>query len=366
MDLCTISIIYGVLMTINATILGAGVLGLSVATQIVARGGHVTIVDPNGAPGPHGCSWWAGGMLAPFCEGESAEEPVVRLGQEAISWWQNVGADITYNGSIVLALGRDIKELNRFGRRTSSFEEIGEDKISELEPDLEGRFRKALYFADEAHLAPRQALQALTNGLEQKGITVQTKGAPSSGTPSLGTTVIDCRGLAAKDRLDDLRGVKGEMLILHCPDLDLKRPIRLLHPRIPLYIVPRGDGIYMLGATMIEAGERTRITARSMLEMLTAAYALHPSFGEAEILEIGVDARPAFPDNLPRIRHIENTIYANGLYRHGYLLAPSVAMQIADYLFDGQRPEFADGIMPNISPNTSPNTSNEVCHENCA
>lgn len=348
-----ISTRFGVQMMIDVTIKGAGVLGLSIATEISVRGGKVTIIDPNGAPGPHGCSWWAGGMLAPFCEGESAEEPVVRLGQDAIAWWEKNGADITYNGSMVIALGRDIKELARFGRRTSNFENIDADKITELEPDLEGRYRKALYFPSEAHLAPRQALDALVSQLKHNNIEIQT-----SGEADAHSTIIDCRGLAAQDKLTDLRGVKGEMLILHCPDLNLKRPIRLLHPRIPLYIVPRGDGIYMLGATMIEAGERSRITARSMLEMLTAAYALHPSFGEAEILEIGVDARPAFNDNLPRIRYEGNTIYANGLYRHGYLLAPSVAQQVANYLFDGTRPEFSDGDMPN--------TKNEVHHDHCA
>lgn len=79
-----------------------------------------------------------------------------------------------------------------------------------------------------------------------------------------------------------------------------------------------------------------------MMELLNAAYALHPAFGEAEVLEIGVDARPAFPDNLPRIRRREDTIYANGLFRHGYLLAPSVARMTADYLFDGLRPEVMD------------------------
>lgn len=336
-------------MMIDVTIKGAGVLGLCVATEIISRGGKVTLVDPNGGPGPHACSWWAGGMLAPFCEGESAEEPVVRLGQKAAAWWENHGADITYNGSLVVALGRDIKELNRFGRRTSSFEEIGADRISELEPDLAGRYRKALYFQDEAHLAPRNAMDALKNGLARAGVTVQAE------TPADGKSIeINCTGLVAQDKLTDLRGVKGEMLILRCPNLALNRPIRLLHPRIPLYIVPRGDGIYMLGATMIETSERTRITARSMLEMLTAAYALHPSFGEAEILEIGVDARPAFADNLPRIRKIDDVIYANGLYRHGYLLAPSVASQIADYLFDGTKPEFSD------------ETINEVKHEHFA
>ena len=151
--------------------------------------------------------------------------------------------------------------------------------------------------------------------------------------------MIDCRGLSARDALHDLRGVKGEMLLLKCVDIKLSRPVRLLHPRIPIYLVPRGDGVYMLGATQIESADRTRATVRSVLELLSAAFALHPSFGEAEILEIGVDARPAFPDNVPRIRLIENKIYANGLFRHGFLLAPALAQMVAAHVLDGTIPE---------------------------
>jgi glycine oxidase len=157
-----------------------------------------------------------------------------------------------------------------------------------------------------------------------------------------GPLVFDCRGLAARDAAPDLRGVKGEMVVLRCPDVGLARPVRLLHPRHPLYVVPRGDGVYMLGATMIEATERGRITARSLLEMLSAAYALHPAFAEAEVLEIGVDARPAFPDNLPRIRRRGARILVNGLYRHGFLLAPALARMAADLALDGVRPEVMD------------------------
>lgn len=322
----------------RVTVIGAGVAGLCVATELAARGAEVTVVDRAGGPGPQGCSWWAGGMLAPWCEGESAEEPVVRLGQEAADWWQKHAGGVTRNGSLVVALGRDQKELLRFGRKTAGFEEIGADRIAELEPDLGGRIRKALYFRREAHLAPRRALLALKEGLLARSMEVRQQevaGAPQGLT-------IDCRGLAARDELPDLRGVKGEMLILSCPDVALSRPVRLLHPRIPLYVVPRGDGVFMLGATMIESSERGRITARSMLEMLSAAYALNPAFGEAEVLEIGVDARPAFPDNLPRIRRRGDVIHVNGLYRHGYLLAPAVARMLGEMLFDSKTPEVMD------------------------
>jgi len=324
----------------EATVLGAGVAGLSVAAELADRGATVSVVDRGGGPGPHACSWWAGGMLAPFCEGESAEEPVVRLGQEAAGWWERHAGGVQRRGTLVVALGRDRAELDRFARRTTRHETLDAEGIAALEPDLATRFRTALYFRDEAHLDPRAALGALKARLEARGIPVRTGEAAES------APVFDCRGLAARDTLADLRGVKGEMLVLRCPDVTLGRPVRLLHPRIPLYVVPRGGGVYMVGATMIEAGERGRVTARSLLEMLTAAYALHPAFGEAEVIEIGVDARPAFRDNLPRIRRRGATIHVNGLYRHGFLLAPAMARMAADLVMGGPRPEVMDEDCP--------------------
>ena len=86
---------------------------------------------------------------------------------------------------------------------------------------------------------------------------------------------------------------------------------------------------------MIESDDRGRITARSLVELLNAAYALHPAFAEAEIIEIGCDARPAFPDNLPRIRRTGDTLLVNGLYRHGFLLAPALARRVAGMVLDG-------------------------------
>ena len=316
------------------TILGAGVMGLAVASELADRGAAVRIHDRAGPPGPHACSWWAGGMLAPFCEGETAEEPVVRLGQEAAAWWRAHGAEVTDGGTLVVALGRDAGELSRFARRTREHVSLDGDGIAALEPDLAGRFGRALHFPGEAHLAPRQALAALSAGLSARGVRIDV-------TPPRRVD-LDCRGLSARDALPDLRGVKGEMLVLRTPDVRLSRPVRLLHPRIPLYVVPRGDGVFMLGATMIESGERGRVTARSLLEMLSAAWALHPGFGEAEVLEIGVDARPAFRDNLPRIRRNGETIYLNGLFRHGFLLAPAMARMAADLVTKGERPEVMD------------------------
>lgn len=324
-------------MTTSVTIRGAGVVGLCVASELRARGVHVTLLDPAPGPGPQACSWWAGGMLAPFCEGYTAEEPVVRLGQEAADWWQTHGATVHRNGSLVITLARDRAELSQFARRTRGHEAVSGADLAGLEPLLGDRFDRALYFKDEAHINPRQSLSTLRARLIKQGVIFeQTDEAPTA------RTVIDCRGLAARDALKDLRGVKGEMVILRAPELTLSRPIRLLHPRFPLYIVPRGDGVFMLGATQIESGERGRASVRSVMELLSAAYALHPAFGEAELLEIGTDARPAFADNLPRIRRYGRTIYVNGLFRHGFLLSPALARMAVDLVVDGQIPEVMD------------------------
>lgn len=323
-------------MTNRVTILGGGVMGLCAATELSARGLAVTLVDPAGpAPGPHACSWWAGGMLAPDCEGETAEEPVTRLGREAAGWWAAQGVKVHPNGSIVVTLDRDRAELDRFARRTSGHQTLDKTALATLEPDLD-RFDTALHFTDEGHLTPRDALTTLCTQLAARGVEF------TETTPDDGAQVINCTGLAARAHLPDLRGVKGEMLVLRCPEIALNRPVRLLHPRFPLYITPRGDGVFMLGATQIESGERRRATVRSVVELLNAAYALHPAFAEAELVEIGADARPAFPDNLPRIRRRDGVIYANGLFRHGFLLAPAMARMLTEWLCEGITPEVCD------------------------
>ncbi|WP_026757940.1 FAD-dependent oxidoreductase [Sediminimonas qiaohouensis] len=320
-------------MNIDATILGAGVAGLSVAAELSARGARVRLIDPEGAPGPLACSWWAAGMLAPLCEGETAEEPVVRLGREAAAWWQAAGAAVTQAGTLVVALDRDRGELDRFARRTGGHETLDRAGVGALEPELPDRFASALHFASEAHMDPRAALETLQRTLAARGVRIERA------TPPQGQ-IIDCRGLAARDRLPGLRGVRGEMAILRAPGVGINRTVRLLHPRHPLYIVPRGDGIYMLGATQIESEGRGPASLRSVVELLNAAYALHPGLAEAQVLEIGADARPAFADNLPRIVRQEDRIHVNGLFRHGYLLAPALARMTADWVLEGNTSEF--------------------------
>jgi glycine oxidase len=332
----------------QVTVIGAGVAGLACAVELAERGAEVEVLERGEKLGASSCSWYAGGMLAPWCELESAEPLIARLGTESIGWWRERLPDTVLNGSLVIAHGRDTGELASFSRRTEQFQWLDGEGIAALEPDL-GRFSKALFFKDEGHLDPRAALSALARRLGELAVPIRfgVAGAMTApacwGAPASARQVVDCTGLAAREVLTELRGVKGEMLLLRLRDISLSRPVRVLHPRIPLYIVPRADGLFMVGATMIESDQPTRISARSMLELLSAAYALHPAFGEAEIVEIGTAVRPAFPDNLPRIRWYGETLYVNGLFRHGFLLAPALARRVAGILLEQRHfPEVMD------------------------
>ncbi len=313
---------------------GAGVAGLAVAWQLYRRGCDVTVVEREQTIGS-GASGFAGGMLAPWCERENAEEPVLTLGRLAADWWEAaLPGHVHRAGTLVVAGRRDGAELDRFASRTSGWEWLDEAGIADLEPDLGGRFRRALFFRHEAHLDPRRALSALTAALEEARILICLGGRDEAGHYD---RVIDCTGAAQIGQLQGLRGVRGEMLYLATEEIKLSRPVRLLHPRHPIYVVPRDRNRFMIGATMIESEDSGPITARSLMELLNAAYTVHPAFGEARLVEAGVGVRPAFPDNLPRILENGRVIHVNGLHRHGFLLAPAMAGEVARRLAAQQK-----------------------------
>ena len=317
-------------MSQRIAIIGAGIAGVACAYEFARRGCAVTIVEKREAAG-RGCSWYAGGMLAPWCECETAEPVIGELGRETLAFWQQHFEGTVTKGTLVVAPRRDLPDLQRFARRTSEYNWVDAKEIAGIEPQLAGVHHQALYFPREAHLDPRAALNALVARLrDEYGVNITPGEAPGSAD-----WTIDCRGLDARDALTDLRPVKGEMLVVRARDLNFSRPLRMLHPRMPVYVVPRGNGVYMIGATMIENAEEGRVTVRSVLELLSAVYTLHPNFGEAEILETGSGLRPAFPDNLPRLRKKGRTIYVNGLFRHGFLIAPALARRAADVALEG-------------------------------
>ncbi|MCU5775326.1 FAD-dependent oxidoreductase [Erwiniaceae bacterium BAC15a-03b] len=300
------------------SVIGSGVSGLCVATLLAERGESLEVITSDQyCPASH----WAGGMLAPYCEGESAPEEVVNQGQQSADWWQARVSGVGRQGTLVVAPPRDSMELTRFASMTRTHQWV---TPGDIEPRLAGRFARGLWFAGEAHLDPRHALQQLRQKLLQAGVSFH------SGKPS--GRVIDCRGMQAAGALPELRAVRGEMLILHSNDIQLSRPIRLLHPRFPCYLVPRAEGRFMLGATMVESDDSSPVSARAMMELLSAAYAIDPAFAEARVIETGSGLRPAYRHNLPEIRYQNGVFYLNGMYRHGFLLAPVMAEKLMQQL----------------------------------
>jgi len=311
---------------------GAGIAGLWQAFTLARAGHDVTLIERSKKPFENACSFYAGAMLAPYAEEEGAEKLIRELGLRSIELWREAYPETQTHGSLIVAPPRDTRELDRFERMTKGHERVNESRITELEPDLSGRYASGLYFAGEAHVHPHQAMDFLLGAAEEAGAVVHFG---SEDVPGRTDLTIDCRGLAARDDLGGLRGVRGERLVVRSDEVNLTRPVRLLHPRFPLYVVPWGYGFYLVGATQIESDEGGPVSVRSALDLLSTAYALHPAFGEAEIVDFGAGARPAFPDNQPRIVVNHDHIHVNGLYRHGFLLAPALAELTARYIEDG-------------------------------
>jgi glycine oxidase len=304
------------------SIIGAGIAGAWHALLLAQAGRTVTVHERSDAAMTQSTSHWAGGMLAPWCEAEASEPVISRLGIRSLDLWKQHFPQTPFQGSLVVAHARDRTDFERFAKLTTNHRRLDARGLSELEPSLEGRFREGLFYPDEGHVEPRRVLPALHTAIARAGGKIEFNSGVEA--DDLDGLVIDCRGIAARDAEPDIRGVKGEMIIIETSEVALSRPVRLIHPRFSLYVIPRGDGRFMLGATSIES-EDTGISVRSALELLGAAYAVHPAFAEARIVEFGSGLRPAFPDNLPRISIEQERISVNGLYRHGFLLAPALA-----------------------------------------
>jgi len=354
-------------MSKTIAIAGAGVLGRMLALAFHRRNWNVTVYDRDDGSGVDSCSWTGAGMIAPYCELEAAERIVTDLGVYSMEQWpiwlESLASPVFYRqrGSIVVAHPRDADELERLRRRVIEnaprddlMQEIRGSEIAKLEPELSGRFHNALYFPFEQHLDNRELLNSLGKTIREAGITWHTKTEVTRLAPHLVASsrgeetfdwVIDSRGLGAQADYPDLRGVRGELIYLNAPEVNLTRPVRLMHPRYSIYIVPRANHVYVVGATAIESDSRHEITVRSALELLSAAYTVHTGFAEARFLEASVNCRPGFPNNLPRMIPQQGLLAINGLYRHGFLIAPALADIAVSFIDNGEEHSMAYGIM---------------------
>lgn len=330
----------------EALVVGGGVAGLAAACTLAQRGWQVRLIDAGTAP----CSPQAGGMLAPCCELDHAEPGIVALGLDAVAGWQALLADpssdaLWASGSVLVAHRPEWPLLDQLadrvqraghGARLTALDHAG---LKATEPLLGDKFRRGWLVGGEGVVHPRRALPALRQRLQALGGTVEQAEALSvsahtvqlAGGVLKADVVVDARGLGARDALP-LRGVRGEFAIVRTAEVSLSRPTRLMHPRYPLYVVPRPDGRFYLGATQLERDDDAPPTVRAGLELLSALYSVHPAFGDAEIEEMGVGLRPATPDHAPWLVHAPGLVRLNGLFRHGFLLAPRMATALADVL----------------------------------
>ena len=324
----------------SVTIVGAGIFGLWQAL-VLARAGHrIHLVDSSEAPFVASASRWAGAMIAPDCEAEGAPDAVRDWGREGLHHWRETYPGLIVNGTLVVAAARDQSELIRFQNMTQRSTRKDAEALAALEPDLAGRFNTALYYAHEAHMDAGAAMVWMLDAVRAAGAKISF-GATHDMKHDMKSDgiVVDCRGIAAREDLRTLRGVRGERIIVATNEVRLSRPVRLLHPRQPIYVVPQSGGRFVIGATVIEREDADPMTVKSALDLLGTAYALHPAFAEASIMDMGAGIRPAFPDNVPRVFIANNaqTLRVNGAYRHGFLLAPVLAHAVADYLKNGSR-----------------------------
>lgn len=326
----------------NIAILGAGIMGLAAASALRGRGHRITIHDPAGFPADN-ASAVAGGMLAPYSEIEHMDVRWVEMGLDGIAHWRAMDealcgkAQLRTQGSLLIAHNEDRYILERFRSHLPADKQAWQ-RPQDYEAQLPAKFAQGLFLSEEAHLNPQPAINALIRYLRENGVHFAAESAAPDLLAKTYDYVVDCRGMGADD--PQLRGVKGEIALVRNTEFSLSRPVRLMHPRYPLYIVPRPDHVYMIGATMIESEGQDQPSLRSSLELLSALYALHPSFGDAQLLDIKAGIRPAYADNLPRLKINGAHISCNGLFRHGFLLSPIMGVCVADAIAGRQNKYF--------------------------
>lgn len=319
-------------------VIGAGVMGLS-ASAVLSDIAHIDLYEPQNLPAKN-ASYIAGGMLAPYAELEHMPRSYIPACLESIEFWnklqheQELDLGFSQTGSLVLAHPQDryIRErLITHIKQPSEARPLNHVDLKALEPQISEQFSDAIFLPHEAYLNPQKASGALCTHIKERGVCFINKKVQPEDLTQKYDSVIDARGYSAAIHQSKLRAVKGELLIVENTEFHLERPVRIMHPRYPLYIVPRGEGLFMIGATIIESADEG-ISLRSSMELMSALYTLHPSFGEARILDMQSGLRPSYDDNLPRIINDKNIISANGLYRHGWLMAPMMAKIIKDII----------------------------------
>ncbi|MGZ8634667.1 MAG: glycine oxidase ThiO [Solirubrobacteraceae bacterium] len=345
----------------DVAVVGGGIVGLAVAWRARLRGLSVVVLERGGLGA--GTSRVAAGMLAPVAETDAGERPLLELGLRSAERWpafaaqlrEVSGVDIGYRtcGALMLARDRDDAEaLEREGELRERFglrvQRLLPSAARRLEPALAPTLRAALHLPDDHAVDPRRVCEALARAAQDAGAVLR----PGVGVDDLAVLPADQVVVAAGPwsaafgEEARVRPVKGQSLRLRDPSGPglLERVVRWGQPS-PGYLVPRGDGRYVLGATSEERGFDTAVTAGGLHELLRDVNELVPGVLELEIEEHIAGLRPGTPDNAPIIgRSVADprVVWATGHYRNGVLLAPVTADLVVAEL-TGEHAEHAFG-----------------------
>jgi glycine oxidase len=326
----------------DIAVVGGGLLGRCLAWRASRAGARVVLYDAASSRGEDSAAWVAAGMIAPTTEAIDADSQIASMGEHSLTLWPRWLAELPLpvfyrdHGTLLLWHRENSGEAVRAQRIIASrqshaiIKRIEGRQVEDFEPALGTRFSEALHIPNEAQVDNRELLKAVSIALEEAGVECHWNTFIADGTVPAAGVVVDCRGTGATRDWPRLRGVRGEIVRLDAPEIELHHMLRLLHPRYPVYVVPRADGKLVVGATCIEGDDRSPVSVRGALELLTSAYSVLPALAEARILEFNTQVRPALPDNLPALHfdHERKVLHVNGLYRHGFLLTPTVVEEV--------------------------------------
>ena len=341
-------------------IAGAGLAGRTLAWRLLRAGCRVSLFDARRRDDLATASMTAAAMLSPLAELAVSDDAVFALGQRSMQLWPKwiyelaeSGSEPVYfrqAGTLVVAHAQDQASLEHFTRLLhhklpepcrAQVHTLHAKTLAQREPMLAGRFNGGLYLEGEGQLANDQWMAALALEIDRLGVRWYEGQAVDRVEPQRMVcanenypvdVAVDARGVGSKAQLPQLRGVRGEVLRVACPGMTLQRPVRLMHPRYQLYVAPRPNHEFVVGATELESEDTGPVTVRSVLELASALHSLHPAFGEARVLRMSAALRPALDDHRPVVVQRDGVWHINGLYRHGYLCAPALVDELAHKL----------------------------------
>ena len=357
-------------MSAQISVVGGGVIGLSVAWRLAAAGHRVVVIDPAPATG---ASWVAGGMLAPIAEAWPGEEGLLTIGTASLAQWPGFAADLPdprlrTDGTVVVAAdAADAAQLEilagHLARLGRTVESLTGQRLRRLEPSIGPGVRSGLLVAGDLAVDNRELLRSLITATRRAGVEFVTATAsavrPGAVTLADESTVecsvaVICAG-AWSGRLHPalgtlIRPVKGEILRLRARPGALpppRRTVRGLVESRPVYLVPRADGELVLGATQYEAGFDTEVTVRGVADLLADAQRVLPGLAEYALIECAAGLRAGSRDNLPLIGWLEpGVLVATGHHRNGFLLAPITASAVVELVDGKPLPEAAQPADP--------------------